>query len=189
MQKATAQIAAQARTYRKLHKWVGVAALFFLTLMAGTGLLLAWKKNSGGLIQAPTAKGLESIPAQWLSLEDLQAKAVAYLDSCAPGSHPAIERIDIRPKSRVAKVVFEHHYHGLQIDLTSGALLQHEIRRGDFIEQLHDGSLWDRLTGMDFFKLLYSSLAGFSLLFLAFSGWQLWYKPRKIKALKQGKNG
>lgn len=185
-QTPTTQLASQARTYRKLHKWVGIAALVFFTLVASTGLLLAWKKNSGGYIQAPTIKGTASTPAQWLSLQAIQEKALYYLDSCAPGSATAIDRIDVRPGSRVAKVVFEEHYHGLQIDLATGALLAHEIRRADFIEQLHDGSLLDRLSGLNFFKLLYSTLAGVSLLFLAFSGWKLWYNPKKMKALKKG---
>jgi len=190
MAKATAkeeigQYAARTRWYRQWHQYFGLGALVLFVVVAITGILLAWKKNSGGLLLSDTAKGSTTEAAQWVSLALLEQNAVRFIDSLRPGQPHQIDRIDIRPDKGIAKFSFKSHYTGLQLDLATGNLLSHEVRRSDFIERLHDGSLLDQWTGAGFLKLVWSSLAGFALLFLSWSGFKLWWNPKKIKQLKR----
>jgi hypothetical protein len=180
-----AKMAAYTRWYRKWHKYLGLGALVLFVIVAATGILLAWNKNSGGYLLADTAKGSSNEAAQWRSLALLQQKALYYIDSLKPEQSHEIDRIDIRPDKGVAKFTFKAHFTGLQLDLATGMLLSHEVRHSDFIERLHDGSLLDQWTGAGFLKLLWSSLAGLALLFLSWSGLKLWWNPRRIRQMKQ----
>ena len=178
------KIAGQTRWYRRWHKWVGVIAMVFLVTIGITGLLLAWKKNSGGYLLANTRQGTTTLPSGWLSIDSIQSSAKNYLFKMQPGIDAAIDRIDIRPDNGIAKVTFKNHYHAVQVDLGTGTPLLLEKRRGDFIEHLHDGTILDKITGWKWLKLSYSTLVGLSLLFLCFSGFWLWYNPKRIKKLK-----
>lgn len=179
------QIASQTRWYRKWHKWLGIFSFVFFILIAGTGLLLAWKKNSNGYLLAETKKGSNTQPKSWVSLGEIQEAAVAYLESQIPGIDKEVDRIDVRPGNGIAKVTFKTHYNAVQIDLATAQPLLLEKRRADFIEHIHDGSIIDRIIGFEGPKLLYSTLVGFTLLFLSFSGFWLWYNPKRIKHNKQ----
>ncbi|HSK13102.1 MAG TPA: PepSY-associated TM helix domain-containing protein [Phnomibacter sp.] len=178
------KIAGQTRWYRRWHKWIGIGALFFLTLMATSGLLLTWKKNSGGYLLADTQKGSSADPSVWLGIDSIQRSAIHHLNGRVPGSDLKVDRIDIRPEKGIAKVTFKAHYNAVQVDLATGKALLLEKRRADFIEHLHDGSILDRISGWQWPKLFYGSLVGLSLLFLCFSGFWLWYNPKRIKKLK-----
>jgi hypothetical protein len=179
------KIASQTRWYRKWHKWLGIFSLVFFIMIAGTGLLLAWKKNSNGYLLAETKQGSNTNPDSWISLEEIQQSAIDYLESQQPGLDKEIDRIDVRPGKGIAKVTFKTHYNAVQIDLTNAKPLLLEKRRADFIEHIHDGSIIDRITGIEGPKLVYSTLAGCTLLFLSLSGFWLWYNPKRIKRSKQ----
>jgi uncharacterized iron-regulated membrane protein len=178
-------IAAQTRWYRKWHKWLGIFSLGFFMLIAGTGLLLAWKKNTNGYLLAKTQTGSSAIAQQWISISDIQQSAIQHLKEKLPGEATALERIDIRPEKGIAKVTFKDHYNAVQVDLATGKPLLLEKRRADFIEHLHDGSILDRLLGIEGPKLLYSTLVGTALLFLSFSGFWLWFNPKRIKKTRK----
>lgn len=177
-------IAAQTRWYRKWHKWLGIFSLGFFILIGGTGLLLAWKKNTNGYLLAKTQTGSSTNAQQWISISDIQRSAIQHLKVKLPGEDTALDRIDIRPEKGIAKVTFKDHYNAVQIDLANGKPLLLEKRRADFIEHLHDGSILDRFLGFEGPKLVYSTLAGIALLFLSFSGFWLWYNPKRIKKSK-----
>lgn len=175
------------RWYRKWHKNIGLIGLAGFLLVGITGLLLIWKKNSKGYLLSDTREGTGTIPTNWVSIDSLQKSAVAFLIQHSPGKDPAIDRVDIRPKNGIAKVAFKNHYTAIQVDLTTGKPIYLEIRRADFIEQLHDGSLFDKLAGANFIKLIYGTLLALFLLFLSFSGFFLWYNPGKIRKIKYRK--
>jgi uncharacterized iron-regulated membrane protein len=175
------------RWYRKWHKQMGIVSFAAFFVIALTGLLLIWKKNSNGYLLGETLKGKSTNAQEWVTIDSLQKSALAYLSEKMPAADPAIDRIDIRPEKGIAKVAFKNHYTAIQVDLTTGQSLGIETRRADFIEQLHDGSLFDRLLGTEFIKLVYGTLAGLLLIFLCISGFFLWYNPGKIKRIKQQK--
>ena len=180
------KIAKNTRLYRVIHGTIAPFTFAFFMLIAATGLLLGWKKNTGGYLQAPTQKGVSSDLETWLPWDSLQNIAFQTLhDSIAPELSTDLDRIDARPDKGIVKFVFADHYWGIQLDGTTGQVLMIEKRRSDFIEHLHDGSLFDKwLGGGDFVKLTYTTAVGLSLLVLAFSGFFLWWNPKRIRRAK-----
>ncbi len=186
MSKQTAPVVERTRLYRKLHKWIGAPLFAFLFLIGLTGLLLGWKKHSGLL--PPTAKGASAEAAQWLPLDSLQRIAQTYAaDSLHKSS--AIDRIDIRPKKGIAKIVFADHFSELQLDCTTGAVLSVNARYSDILEKIHDGSLLDFYlqTSNEQVKLTYTTLVSSGLMLLSFTGFWLWYNPKRIRKMKERK--
>lgn len=71
-------------------------------MISTTGLLLGWKKNSFGIIQAATAKGISSDLKTWLPIDSLQTIAINTLhDSISPNLSTELERIDARPSKGI----------------------------------------------------------------------------------------
>jgi uncharacterized iron-regulated membrane protein len=172
------------RNVRKVHRTMGATLFLLFLLVSITGLLLGWKKNSGGWIQAETATGSTSGLNNWLPIDSLYKKACLYLhDSVDAALSTELDKIDIRADKGVAKFIFAHHFRGLQIDGVTGQLLKVEQRRSDFIEKLHDGSIVDMkfLGNGAVFKLIFTSVAGLSLLLFTITGFWLWYGPKKMR--------
>jgi uncharacterized iron-regulated membrane protein len=176
------------RLFRKIHRQTAVFLFVAFFIMAGTGLLLGWKKNSGGLLLAPTEKGTSSNMAEWLPLDSLTNLAVTFLnDSVSASLSPEIDRIDVRPDKGVVKFTFANHYKGLQIDGATGKILRVEQRVADLIEHMHDGTILDRIfrTGNGIFKLIYSTLTGLALMVFTITGVWLWLGPKRLHRMKQ----
>lgn len=174
--------AALLRTARKVHRWMGAVLFVFFFIIALTGLLLGWKKQTGLL--PPSQKGVSTLPADWLPIDSLRLHANTYLlDSISPDLSTDIDRIDIRPDKGMVKMVYKDHYWGLQLDCTTGRVLQADRRASDFLEQIHDGSLADLSlnTGGDWFKLFYTSVMGLALLLFTITGFWLWYGPKRMR--------
>jgi uncharacterized iron-regulated membrane protein len=181
----TSVIAKKTRWYRKLHRWIASVLFAFFLLISITGLLLAWKKNTGGYLLAKTYEGSSKNLSDWLPLDSLQKNAVVALRTEISPDLPAeIDRIDVRPDKGMVKVTFRNHYWAVQLDGATGNVLHLERRRADFIEHLHDGSLFDRLAGTSGLKITYSSIMGLALLLLTISGFWLWYNPKRIRKKK-----
>lgn len=168
---------------------MGIGSLLLLTLIAITGILLIWKKNSNGWLLADSKKGTHTNLSKWLSFDSLSRNAIGFMQTKYGNDLPlVISRIDARPDKGMVKFLFEGHYHGLQLDASTGELLIYEERRADFIEQLHDGSFIDNwLNTKGTAKLIYGTLAATCLLFLLFSGFWLWYNPRRMRQMKNEK--
>ncbi len=152
-----------------------------------TGLLLGWKKHSGGVLLAKSYKGVSADPKTWLPVDSLQKIAFNTLrDSVSAELSPELDRIDIRPQKGMVKFVFADHYAGIQLDCTTGQVLHIETRRSDFIEKLHDGSYLDALVNLDEqpFKLLYTSVMGIALILFSVTGFYLYYGPKRIRQEK-----
>ena len=172
------------RVFRKIHRVTGALLFVFFFIVAITGLLLGWKKHSAGLILADTQSGTSSDLKTWLPMDSLQSLAVQFLhQNVSPSLSDEIDRIDVRPGKGVVKFSFKNHYWGLQLDGSTGKLLQVEQRRSDFIEHIHDGSIIDNLlnTSAGLFKLFYTSVMGLALILFTVTGFWLWYGPKRMR--------
>ena len=170
--------------YRRLHQWLSLPLFIFMFLIGTSGLLLGWKKQ--GQLLPPTQSGLSTNTESWISFDSNYSIAVQYaIDSLKVT--PEIDRIDIRPQKGVAKIVYKHNFTELQIDCSTGEILSAQLKTSDIIEKIHDGSIVDYYTqvGDDPIKLLYTTMAGSGLILLSFSGFWMWYNPRRIRRYKQ----
>jgi uncharacterized iron-regulated membrane protein len=174
-------LAKSSRWYRKAHRFVAIPLLLFVAIMSITGLLLAWKDQ---LQLKPSTTTIASEGRTLLSLDKIERNAIRYIDSLKLSSE--INRIDYRPRKGIAKVRFERHFTELQIDCYTGKIVSQKTRTADIIEMIHDGSIIDYLFDSNgkATKLFYSTLISLGLLFLSFSGFWLWKKPKQIKKNK-----
>ncbi|NUQ24894.1 MAG: PepSY domain-containing protein [Saprospiraceae bacterium] len=178
------QQASVLRVFRKIHRWTGALLFVFFFLVAVTGLLLGWKKHSGGLIFPENYTGTSTDLKAWLPIDSLHNLACNILhDSVSPDLSLALERIDIRKDKGMVKFVFEDSYWGIQLDGATGNLLAIERRRADFIENLHDGSILDYYLGTTNgqIKLVYSTVLGLALMLFTITGFWLWYGPKRMR--------
>lgn len=177
----------QARTiriFRRVHRFTGIFLFIFFMFISITGILLGWKKHSGGLILAETSRGSTSDLTEWLPMNELHDKAVKYLrDSVSAEISSEVDRIDVRKNRGIVKFTFKDHFWGLQLDGKTGDLLQIEVRRSDFIESIHDGSILDYYLGTsnEQIKLVYTSITGLALLTFTITGFWLWYGPKRMR--------
>lgn len=173
------------RIARKVHRTTGAMLFVFFFLLACTGLLLGWKKHSGGVILPKSYEGISTNKEDWLPIHELHKKAIQVMTEHAPpGISHELDRIDIRPDKGMVKFVFVEGYWGVQLDCTTGQLLHLERRRSDFIENVHDGSYFDYLLGTNYgqIKLVYTSIMGTALLIFTITGFWLWYGPKRFRA-------
>lgn len=183
----TKQQARLLRSFRTLHRYTGALLFFFFFWIAISGLFLGWKKHSGGMILPKTQKGVSEDLEAWLPIDTLAVFAVNALQQKAPDAATEIDRMDIRPGKGVIKVRFEGHYTEVQLDGTTGAVLQLGERRSDWLEALHDGSLVEGWLGLKggYFKVFYTSVMAIALLLFTITGFWLWYGPKRLRAAKR----
>lgn len=175
------------KLFRSYHRIMAIWFLIFIVFMALTGITLGWKKHSGNLLLPKTMEGSTTDLAQWLSLDSLNAIALNTLNQPASNSQsPLVSRIDARPDKGMVKFVFEKHNTEIQLDAATGNVLFVGKRWSDVVERLHDGSIVDRWLGISggYFKLIYSTLLGVSLIALSVSGFFIWSRTRS-KIIKQ----
>lgn len=173
--------------FRRIHRDTTVFLFLFFLIISVSGVLLGWKKNSGGYLLPETRQGTSSELSAWLPLDSLITNAAQFLhDSISPALAADPERIDIRKDKGVIKLIYSDHFYEVQLDGVSGELLQIKKRRSDFIEKIHDGSILDYYlnTGSNVFKLIYTSLMGISLLLFTVTGFWLWYGPKRMKSAR-----
>lgn len=172
------------RAFRKVHRTMGMFLFILFLFVSITGLMLGWKKNSGGIILPKSFEGTSTDLGDWISIDSLHKNAIAvFFDSLSPELSTELERIDIRPDKGMVKFVFIDNYIGIQLDGATGKLLHIESRRSDFIENIHDGSILDYLfeTDKEQIKLIYTSITGLSLLTFTITGFWLWYGPKRMR--------
>jgi hypothetical protein len=180
------------RIFRKIHRTTGATLFIFFFIVAITGLLLGWKKHTGGVILPKSYEGTSTDLKDWLTIDSLHTIACNVMhDSISSTLSLNLERIDIRKDKGMVKFVFNDHYWGIQLDGATGKLLHIEKRRSDIIENIHDGSILDHYfgTGGEQIKLVYTSVMGFALLTFTITGFWLWYGPKRMRAkIKRGVN-
>jgi uncharacterized iron-regulated membrane protein len=172
------------RISRKIHRATGALLFVFFTVVAVTGLMLGWKKHSGGIILSKSYSGQSIDQKNWLPVHVLHEKAVqAARENISPDMSFELDRIDIRPDKGMVKFVFAESYWGVQLDCTTGETLHIERRSSDFIENLHDASYFDKLFGTSYeqIKLVYTSVMGLALLTFTITGFWLWYGPKRFR--------
>ena len=108
-----------------------------LALVIGTGILLLLKKDVEW-IQPPTQAGSTSEPG--LSFDRI-LEVARTVPEAEIRSWDDIERVDIRPFNGMLKVRAKNRWE-IQLDATTGAILQVAYRRSDLIESLHDGTFF-----------------------------------------------
>ena len=164
------------RFARKIHRYMGATLFFLFLVIAVTGLTLGWKKNSAEFIMPATKRGSSTTLKDWIAIDSLLQIATKSVDN----SKVEIDRLDIRPEKGVVKVIFTD-YTEIQLDGVTGDVLSEGIRHSDWIEHLHDGSIFDDLLGTTFIKLVFTSLSGISLLLFTITGFWLWYGPKAMR--------
>jgi uncharacterized iron-regulated membrane protein len=164
------------RFARKVHRYMGAMLFLLFLLIALTGLSLGWKKNSAELIMPATKTGSSAALKDWIVIDSLQQIALISADN----TKDEIDRLDIRPDRGIVKVIFKD-YSEIQLDGVTGEILSEGIRHSDWIEHLHDGSIFDDLLGTSFIKLIFTSLSGVSLLLFTITGFWLWYGPKAMR--------
>lgn len=183
---ARQQQAKVLRVFRKIHKITASLTFVIFFLVSITGLLLAWKKHSGGSILPDTQTGTSTNKKEWLALDTLEVLAIQGLVAHDPDLNPEVDRIDVRPSKGVMKFTFTEHYYEVQIDAATGNIMHVKKRYSDLFEQIHDGSIVDKGLNIkgDWFKLTYANIAGWALLIFTITGFWLWYGPKVMKRSK-----
>ncbi len=169
---------------RRIHRFTASFLSVALLLVAVTGILLGWKKNSGGYLQPVSHAGTTSDMSQWLPVDTLHAIAIRTLHATwGEDIDESLDRIDIRPDKGMVKFVFGRHYNGIQLDCANGQVLHLEKRRSDLVENLHDMSFVDRKLGLkgETFKLVYTTFTGLSLFLFTVTGIWMRYPPRRMR--------
>jgi uncharacterized iron-regulated membrane protein len=175
------------RGFRKVHRTLGAFLFVFFLVVSVSGLLLGWKKHSGGIILAKSYAGKSTDAKDWLPVHVLQEKANQIArEQISPDFKLDLDRIDFRPDKGMVKFVYLQDYWGVQLDCTTGELLHLERRRADFIENLHDASYFDNLLGTSNgqIKLIYTSVVGLALLIFTITGFWLWFGPKRMRATR-----
>lgn len=172
------------RLYRKIHRKVGALLFAIFFVVSLSGLLLGWKKHSGGIILPKTQTGESADLSTWLPVDSLHTIALTVLrDSIGSDLSTELERIDARPQKGSVKFVFLKHYSEVQLDGTTGRVLAINRRTSDLIENIHDGSILDFMfdTDDEQFKLVYTTIVGSALFTLSLSGLWLWLGPKRLR--------
>jgi uncharacterized iron-regulated membrane protein len=165
------------RWSRSLHRLLGISLAFFVLVTGTSGVLLGWKKNVE-ILQPATHKGSGALLSDWIHLDRVSQIAQSAIDSVLQKTM-TIDRMDVRPDHGVIKVTFKEGYWEVQIDGTSGKVLSIAQRHADWIEHIHDGSIFS-----EWFKIIYTNILGLGLITLALSGLWLWYGPKVIRKMK-----
>jgi uncharacterized iron-regulated membrane protein len=173
------------RLFRRVHRLSAISLFFFFFIISCSGLLLGWKKHSAGIILPKTTTGTSTDFNDWLPLDSLNNIANnALLEHTGANLSLELDRVDIRKEKGVAKFVYAKHYWGVQVDGATGKVLHIGKRNSDLFENIHDGSILDRLLGTSNgqIKLFYSTVMALSLLTFTITGFWLWYGPKRMKA-------
>ena len=173
------RLSAILRNYRVYHRYLGLFIGVFVLVSSLTGILLAWKKDVD-LLQPPTQKGATTDLQKWIPHHEMATRSVAALDSAAGVVNNPIDRIEARLDKGIVKTIFLEGSWEVQLDASNGKVLSVARRHSDWIEKVHDGSIIS-----DLFKVVSMNVLGLGLLILMFTGFFLWFYPKRIRKLKQ----
>lgn len=162
------------------HKWTGIILGLIFVNLAVTGFLLL-KKKDYAWIQPPSQQAAAGKLKDCISLR-------ALFDVVLAQNHPDFktdddfDRVDFRPGQRLHKVRSKHSYTEIQVCAVTGEVLSTETRVSDWVEQLHDGSLF-----ADWTHDWLMPVVAFALLFLVGSGIYIWLAPALSKRRRRKK--
>lgn len=124
---------------RSTHKWASIIVAIPLLIILVTGILLLVKKEFSYL-QPPSAKGIASQPSISFDVILQQAKTI---EQAQVTSWDSIERLDVRPSKGIVKIRTNSQWE-IQLDAKTAEVLSVAYRRSDTIEQIHDGTYWQK---------------------------------------------
>ena len=165
------------RIFRKIHKTLGIFLFVFFIFISLTGFLLGLKKHSNGFLLPETKNGSTSDFKEWLSMDSL------YIIAKSLNNSGKIDRIDVRKDKGIVKFVFSDNYLEIQLDGKTGNLLSKQVRKSDFLEKIHDGSILDYYLGIksEMVKVFYTAILGLALFTFSITGFWLWYGPKLMR--------
>jgi hypothetical protein len=161
---------------RKIHYWATPIIALPLLVIVGSGLLLQVKKQ-WSFVQPPEHRGGASEPK--IELSGI-LNALKSMPDVNVKNWDDVDRIDVRPKKGVAKVLLKTGYE-VQVDLADGRILQTAYRRSDLIESVHDGSFF----GGHYLKLGLFLPTALGLLLMWLSGVWMFWVPFSVKWKKK----
>lgn len=153
---------------RKVHYWASVIIAIPLGVILVTGVLLQMKKQ-WTWVQPAEQRGTGKVPT--LSLNDILERVKTVPEVNVKGWED-VNRLDVRPSRGMVKVWLMNNWE-VQVDLTTGAILQTAYRRSDWIESIHDGSVF----AGDWTKLGLFLPTGVTLFGLWLTGLWMWWIP------------
>ncbi len=171
-----------SRLNRIVHRWGSILIALPTLCVLSTGVLLQLKKQSSW-IQPVTKRGSEVAPVLSFTriLEIGQSVPEAQIESWDD-----IDRLDVRPGKGVVKIRAKNRWE-VQVDTSTGKILQVAFRRSDLIESIHDGSFFSDTAKLGIF--LPSALI---LLILWGTGIYLFFLPhlakRKMRLMRKTSN-
>jgi len=122
---------------RKIHRMAAILVAMPFLVIVLSGILLQLKKDVSW-IQPPTREGTGSEPL--IAFSEILRIARGVPEATIEGWDD-IDRIDVRPAKGMVKVRARNRCE-IQIDATTGAILQVAERRSDVIESIHDGTIF-----------------------------------------------
>lgn len=161
------------------HKWVGIIIAVLILNTSVTGILLLYKKQYDWL-QPPSADAT-SPGTLSVSFDEILESVRTNAPEAGLTSWDDIDRLDVRPDKGLVKVRGLNRWE-VQVDGSTGEVLQVMYRRSDLIEQIHDGSFF---AGW-FHDWLMPAFA-VSLIFMTFSGFWIWLEPKYRRAQRKKK--
>lgn len=156
---------------RSLHRWVGLIGSIFLIVIAATGFLLA-TKGSIGWIRPPEKDGTKITSLDSVVTPGIAANAAFALGIPELKTMDDIDRIDYRPGSNVFKVVSNEGYHEIQVDGSTGQVLNRAFRVDQLSEDIHDMSYFG-----DAFNTYWLPVIALLLLTLGLTGIYVFFVP------------
>ena len=92
------------RIFRKIHRTLGAFLFIFFFIVAITGLILGWKKNSNGWVLPATMKGSATNLDNWKTTKELLRISDSLLINKVDKSlSTQLDRIDIRKDKGIIK--------------------------------------------------------------------------------------
>ncbi len=162
-----------AKLFRDIHYWGSLVLLATTLIVATTGLLLAVRKDFHQLQpvqQEGSQAGLSDRPISGMLAAVNAHRGFGHITA------KDLDRIDIRPKDGVAKVILKDHTE-LQVDIHTLKVLQVGYRTSDVLEQIHSGTIVG-----DWGKYVLSLPTGIGLLLLWGTGFYLFILPFLARA-------
>lgn len=164
-----------ARGSRRVHYWLAICVALPTALVFATGVLLQVKKQVPW-VQPREMRGGEGGPVIGFDriLEACRSVPEARVEGWSD-----VERVDVRPSRGLIKITAKNRYE-IQMDATTGEVLQVAYRRSDLIEDLHTGA-WFHDAAM-----LWVFLPnGLLLLGMLLTGLYLFYLPLAVRRRKR----
>lgn len=170
------------RSLRTIHKWAGLISSLILMTIAVTGFFLAVKGKVSWMrppvVPATAVKDFKTVVSPGVAME------IAFAQNLADLKDPSdVDRVDYRPKDNTFKVLSKKGYHEVQVDGSTGQVLQVATRNDSLMEDIHDLSFFAEWTH----EWLLPSVAVI-LFMLSTSGVVMFFTPvvRRWKFKRQG---